>query len=57
MALLLRGAELLVCLLLIVWTLIFPLATVVSLAVTLPTIGLFARADARRRAVPRRATA
>lgn len=44
MAVLLRLAELLVALLLVAWTVIFPLATLLSLAVTLPMIALVARA-------------
>ena len=44
MAALLRIAELLVALLLVAWTVIFPLATLLSLAITLPMIALFARA-------------
>lgn len=46
MAFLLRLAELAVCLLLVVWTMIFPVATLLSLAVTLPLFALAYRAPA-----------
>lgn len=57
MALLLRIAELLICGLLIVWTMIFPLATLLSLAFTLPLFALLGNrqpvaARARRRVFP-----
>lgn len=39
--LLLRLAELLVALLLIVWTVVFPLATLISVLLTLPLAALF----------------
>ena len=48
MTTLVRAAEMLVTLLLVVWTVVFPLATLLSLAVTLPLIALIARAPARR---------
>ncbi len=43
MLLLWRAVELLLCALLVVWTMIFPLATLLSLAVTLPLFALFSR--------------
>lgn len=46
MKMLMRAAELLVALLLVAWTVIFPLATLLSLAVTLPLIALVAWAPA-----------
>jgi hypothetical protein len=46
MKMLLRAAELLVALLLVAWTVIFPLATLLSLVVTLPMIALAAWAPA-----------
>jgi hypothetical protein len=46
MKLLLRAAELIVALLLVAWTVIFPLATLLSLAITLPMIALVARVPA-----------
>lgn len=42
MALLLWLAELLVGLLLVAWTVLFPLATLLSLGLTLPLLGLLA---------------
>lgn len=41
MTLVLRIAELLVCLLLVAWTVVFPLATLLSLALSLPLFLLF----------------
>lgn len=56
MAALLRLAELLVALLFIAWTVVFPLATLLSLLLTLPLVGLFAwhAAPLRARPVDRR---
>jgi hypothetical protein len=42
MKLLLRAAELIVALLLVAWTVIFPVATLLSLVITLPMIALVA---------------
>jgi hypothetical protein len=42
-ALLLRAAELLVCLMLVVWTMIFPVATLLSLGLILPLFALLSR--------------
>jgi hypothetical protein len=46
---LLRAAELLVVLMLIVWTVVFPLATLISLLVTLPIIAIVTARPARLR--------
>ena len=51
-AALLRLAELLVALLLVAWTVVFPLATLLSLLLTLPLIGLLAWRSAPLRARP-----
>ena len=41
MPVLLRLAALIVCLMFVAWTVVFPLATLLSLAVTLPLLALF----------------
>ena len=41
MPMLLRLAALIVCLMFVAWTVVFPLATLLSLLVTLPLLALF----------------
>lgn len=49
MSAVLRLAELLVCVLFVGWTVVFPLATLLSLMLTLPLLAILFRQPARKR--------
>lgn len=54
MPMLLRLAELIACLMFVAWTMVFPLATLLSLLVTLPLLALFVAPAPKAVALPRR---
>lgn len=54
MLVLLRLAELIACLIFIAWTVVFPLATLLSLLVTLPLLALVVAPTPKAVVLPRR---
>lgn len=54
MSVLLRLAALIVCLMFVAWTVVFPLATLLSLLVTLPLLALFVAPAPKAVVLPRR---
>lgn len=54
MSAVLRLVQLIVCLMFIAWTVVFPLATLLSLMLTLPLLLLFAARSSPRVALARR---